>query len=218
MIPTSSTAFYVAQQQVQKGPFPLSEIKQMLKNGEVAPTDLCWAEGMGEWQPLKDIVPIRTSLDEEEGRNPYTPPETPPNDIWNRPSYARSPEAKSYGGIGRMKYFALTLAIGFAQNTLISGDGKESSLIFAVFGASLLASFYVVAQRLINVGMKPWMCVLSIVPIVNFFIGYRCLVCPEGYEDNKKLDKAGKILVWVYAFLVLMVISAMVILMTAPQP
>ena len=49
---------------------------------------------------------------------------------------------------------------------------------------------------------------LMFVPFANIYIGVKCAVCPEGYQDTKKLDTAGKILAGIFiGFVVLMVIG-----------
>ena len=48
--------------------------------------------------------------------------------------------------------------------------------------------------RLKNIGMNPWWCLVAIVPLANLLISIRCLIFPEGYQDTKKLDTAGKVI------------------------
>ena len=53
---------------------------------------------------------------------------------------------------------------------------------------------FITVQRLKNIGNSGWWSVLLFVPLANIFLGLRCLVCPAGYADNKRLDRAGKIM------------------------
>ena len=42
-----------------------------------------------------------------------------------------------------------------------------------------------------------------LVPIVNLFLGIRCLVLQEGYKDTRKLDTVGKIITYIVLALVI---------------
>ena len=47
--------------QEKKGPVPESEIRSLVANGRIQPTDLLWSEGMANWAPLKDLPQLRSS-------------------------------------------------------------------------------------------------------------------------------------------------------------
>jgi hypothetical protein len=48
--------FYVLRNNEQFGPIALLELREHLKNGDFAYTDLAWREGLADWAPLKDLV------------------------------------------------------------------------------------------------------------------------------------------------------------------
>ncbi len=103
----------------------------------------------------------------------------------------------------------IAIGLGVAQNVLLEllSDEALPSLSLGVILVFLILSFIPVYYRLMNIGMNPWWCLLMIVPIANLFIGIRCLVCQEGYEDTKKLDTAGKIVTFIVVGLFLLVIA-----------
>lgn len=117
---------------------------------------------------------------------------------------------RHYGGIRRLAYLGIAIGMGVAQNVvlgLIANDNALRSLSLGVVIVFLILSFIPVYYRLMNIGMNPWWCLLMIVPIANLFIGIRCLVCQEGYEDTKKLDTSGKIVTFIVVGLFLLVIA-----------
>jgi hypothetical protein len=77
--------YHVIIQGVQSGPFPESTIQSMIFSGEVKQADLCWADGMAEWQPLHSVIepppPLPDPIDKvqsyyicnnDEPKGPYT--------------------------------------------------------------------------------------------------------------------------------------------------
>jgi hypothetical protein len=50
----------------------------------------------------------------------------------------------------------------------------------------------------VNLGMSRWWFLGNLVPILGFWVGYRCFACPGGYAYHKKLDGAGIFLAIVY--------------------
>ena len=119
---------------------------------------------------------------------------------------------REYGGIGRAAYFGL----GFLVNVLIqlvqtaAVAANSSALIigtlpFAIVGACALAW-----QRCKNIGMNPWWGLGIMIPILNIFVGLRCLAYPEGYEDHKTLDGAAKVIIGLFLALFLFAVIAIV--------
>lgn len=71
-------------QQIE-GLFTESDLLGKLQSGELSPTDLCWTEGMSDWQPLGSVIhspvaaPRTTVYPPQQGlTNPYAPPRTHP--------------------------------------------------------------------------------------------------------------------------------------------
>jgi hypothetical protein len=48
--------FYVLKNDEQTGPFSLIDVRERLKKGEFAYSDLAWRDGLAEWTPLKDLM------------------------------------------------------------------------------------------------------------------------------------------------------------------
>jgi len=100
---------------------------------------------------------------------------------------------REYGGMGRLAYFGSLFGLGFFQGFLIAviDSAEAAGAITIAFG---ILHLIVVIFRLQNIGMSGWWSLLMLVPIANLFISVYCLAYPEGYEDSKEMDTAGKII------------------------
>lgn len=104
---------------------------------------------------------------------------------------------KSYGGIPRSAYFFGMLGLGVVNLGVVAvgqADPGGALLAFIVIIVLIVPSFVLVVKRLQNIGMSGWWSLLILVPIANLFVGLRCVMCPEGYQDTKQLDTAGKVI------------------------
>ena len=64
--------YHVIKNDEQLGPFSEDHLKEQLSNGELSFNDICWAEGMEEWQP------IHATIELPEMAAPPPAPVTPP--------------------------------------------------------------------------------------------------------------------------------------------
>ena len=103
---------------------------------------------------------------------------------------------REYGGIGRLAYVGYSFLAGIVMNVLAAAAAATEAAP-ALFGVVVVAAFaatiFITVQRLKNLGYSGWWSILMFVPLANILVGLRCLICPMGYADTKKLDKAGKI-------------------------
>ncbi len=63
--------YHIARDGQQLGSFSESEISAKLQAGELSGGDLCWGEGMAEWQPISQVLQVSASA---EAINPYAAP------------------------------------------------------------------------------------------------------------------------------------------------
>ncbi|MBN8459918.1 MAG: RDD family protein [Verrucomicrobia bacterium] len=68
--------YHIAKNGVQSGPISHTEVEAKIQRGEIAPDDLCWTEGMLDWQPVRvrfnlQIQPVAPA---QQAYNPYSPP------------------------------------------------------------------------------------------------------------------------------------------------
>ena len=129
---------------------------------------------------------------------------------------------KSYGGIGRGIYFFGGLGISIVQNVITAGlaaAGEGAAMaILPVVLLTLAGTVALACYRMINLGSSGWWGLGIVVPLLNIFVGLRCLICPAGYADHKTLDRTGKIISGILiALLVLMVIFVVFVVLRS-QP
>jgi len=130
--------------------------------------------------------------------NPYQNPYQATHELGQAPSY--SGHSHSYRGIGRLVYFFGAMGISFAQNGLVfaivatSGEQAGAVAAIPVMLLALAGTITVASLRMINQGSSGWWGIGITVPLLNIFVGLRCLICPEGYADHQTLDTAGKVI------------------------
>ena len=134
---------------------------------------------------------------------------------------------KSYGGIGRLAYvglIVLAVIVSVVMDEVLNLIGPEATVLLSIpvalieFGAIL----WIDAQRITNTGYSRWWCVVIVMPwsiivipfalplsiivipfaiiaiALNVILFLRCIACPEGYADHRKLDTAGKIAIGLF--------------------
>ena len=138
--------------------------------------------------------------------NPYVAPETTSEII----------PRTEYGGIGRLAYFGAGFGLNILQNILqvVAVQAGSEIAVFPIIGVAVIGHLVLAAYRLKNIGSSPWWCLGLLVPLLNIFIGFRCLICPEGYADTKKLDTAGKIIAGIILGLFVLIIVLVVLAVT----
>lgn len=68
-------AYHIARNNQQLGQFDEGVVRQKLSEGEFLATDLCWTEGMADWQPLGQVVAAAAAEAVVASEvNPYAPP------------------------------------------------------------------------------------------------------------------------------------------------
>ena len=198
--------WYVTHEGKQFGPVSLDDLKYEAERGALNPRlDMVYKEGMPEWKPSGDISEIFTKNEEagkkeEEGAvvTDFQPEEKKTERMKNK---------GKWGGASRSTFiflcyiFPILWFAGIAYGmSYAKGMIDERLLGFLTLGLlflPVLIAFIVVLQRFRNLGMtRAWFLGL-IVPILQFWLGYRLIACPEGYADHKKLDGIG----WVLAIL-----------------
>lgn len=66
------SSYHVAKDGKQTGPFEESEVLRQIREGILSPNDLCWREGMAEWQPIDTVLDM-ASLKSSPPPIPTTP-------------------------------------------------------------------------------------------------------------------------------------------------
>jgi uncharacterized membrane protein YhaH (DUF805 family) len=111
-------------------------------------------------------------------------------------------------GASRLGYFLgvtvlpvlLMVGLGTVLPKIQEFVGKESApwAALVVFVIPFVFSIAITLKRFENLAMSGAWFFGLIVPILNWWIGYRLFACPPGYGFTKKLDRIGKVLAVVY--------------------
>ncbi len=134
-----------------------------------------------------------------------------------------------YSGVGRLGCVVQSIALptfvvaAFYSNLFLTFKGFFDRLITdlglwlngIVAGANIaiyLVIIIVAVKRLHNLGMSGWWVLLQYVPVINLWLFWLMLACPEGYDDHKELDRAGKIITACLLLFVILPIIAIVVL------
>ncbi|MDP6630294.1 MAG: GYF domain-containing protein [Kiritimatiellia bacterium] len=114
-----------------------------------------------------------------------------------------SAKKKVYGGLTRLAYVGVTFAIGLLHGLLAAlvGSVEGHTVLGVVFGMLYIIP---IVCRLQNTGTSGWLSLVTFIPIANVFLGIYCLAYPEGYQDSRELDDAGKIVVCLVGGLVVL--------------
>ncbi len=74
--PVPSTAFYVAVNGQQSGPFDLQALRGQLTNGQFGPESMVWSAGMANWSPASQVQALTALF-----QAPPPPPQPPPANV-----------------------------------------------------------------------------------------------------------------------------------------
>ena len=128
----------------------------------------------------------------KKGRNAYAAPKASTNDL---------PDDE-YGGIGRGRYWLYIILANLVfygiviSLALIAEEQINNALLSGLYIVYLAALIYTIIKRLRNLGSSSWLFLLSFVPLINIWLGYRLSCCPAGYADHRQLDSTGKKIVF----------------------
>jgi uncharacterized membrane protein YhaH (DUF805 family) len=207
----------------QEGPVTAPQLQGLLRAGVLnAEQILVWKEGMTEWSSLQDAgllvatTPVVAAGPSSQlTPNPYLLSERSQQALaFDNDSYA-----PSYEGDGRLKYFLVSMgvsavcygvlfAVMFAIVKTTESYGAAIGVFVILSILFMIATLYVGAQRTKNLGMSGAAILWTFVPIMNLWIGWRMIACPEGYEDNRSLDVPGKVISGLWIGMIVLAIGS----------
>ena len=194
----------------QSGALSFADLKEKADQGLLRPRhDFVWKEGMADWTPIGEIEGLLEPL-------PFLP--SPPVAVEAVPAAEAliqlNPDQKPgiWPGTGRRVFIPALLiltALGGLIPTLVfsvvASSPNHAAAYPIIAGAELLIALlilYFVAQRLANLGMNRWWSVGFFIPLLKWWVGYRSIACPAGYEEHRKMDRPGMFLAITYWLLV----------------
>lgn len=66
--------YYISRAGATYGPYPEEEVRRLLAEGRVLPTDYCWTEGMADWQTVEQVFAPRPAAPQPPGPPVPSPP------------------------------------------------------------------------------------------------------------------------------------------------
>lgn len=229
--------WYFTKNGEQDGPVTALQLQALVRAGALDPTSLLvWKEGMAEWSTLQaaGLMPVASPLSAptpmvktpppaSQNINPYEVSANRQNSLANE----RDSNGTNYEGYGRSRYFLTYIVVTIVfygmmiasaslimKNSAMKGDKAlgSSFAVIALLGIVYMIAFmYVGAQRTKNLGMSGYAVLWTFVPIMNIWIGWRMLACPEGYEDHRTLDSPGKAISGIWIAMIVLAIGSSVL-------
>jgi uncharacterized membrane protein YhaH (DUF805 family) len=216
-------AWFYTRDGLKNGPVGFADLQLKAKDGSLDPRlDMVWKHGMKEWKLAGEIDGLfarNTKNAEKESLAPMVDAYSTPQ---MEPISSIMAKQDGWSGAPRRSFIFMTIffpivwnfAVVMAQPFLEKQFGKEMTGWFnnAALFLPIILVIYFGVKRLMNLGMSGWWFLGHLIPLLNFWVGYRSFACPAGYAYHKKLDGPGIFLAVIYWGLILLVIAAAAIL------
>lgn len=202
----------------QGGPVTFGELKEKAAGGELHPrNDMVWKQSMDEWVPAGQIDGLfaKREVDAEAEARAVS------LSAMEEGKPEQEEAAVILPGVTR-RWFLLFVLIfpivwvvfcgafaSFVGGKLSPGFAKLFLLIGVIVPVWVVVD--VALSRLTNLGMSKLWFLLNFVPVVNLWLWYRCIACPAGYAETKKLGKLGWFMAVVYWLFMISSVSTAVV-------
>ncbi len=212
------------------GPVSFGDLQSKAAEAALDPRhDMVWTQGMDDWKPAGEIENLfqRKVPEPQESLAPEAGPYTPPQQVSVAEVMRRETD---WPGARRRSFLFMTILFPFLWNVIfrvgapfLSSQLGPEIMQYVGLAAGLvpmIAAIYFSLMRLVNLGMSRWWFLGNFVPLLNFWVGYRCFACPAGYAFHKKLDGPGialAILYWLLMLVGLLVVAAVFGLIESPE-
>ncbi|WP_193212525.1 GYF domain-containing protein [Luteolibacter marinus] len=188
------------------GPVGFDYLLELAKTGKLDPrADMVWSSSLNDWEPAGQVEGLFERRSLEKGANPLEASDAFANTGVHEKAIISKPVS---AGTGRMGYI---MGAGVVPAVLMAGwqfvvpvlarytpEDLAVYLPMVVFPLAGLMVLVTLVKRFHNLGMTGWWFLGFAIPILNLWLGYRCLACPAGYADVKRLDGIGKFVAFLY--------------------
>lgn len=203
------------------GPVTFKDLQGRARVGALNPRqDMVWSPGLTGWKAAGEVAELfggSTPVEVPKDVLPLAQPATPSVPPLEESVAEQMRKEGDWPGARRRSFIVATSVFPLAWNALlpVAGTylteplGPEIMTILLIAAAFLPAvvAVYFGLKRLVNLGMSRWWLLAHLVPVLNFWIAFRCFACPPGYAYHKKLDLAG---LWLAVFYWLVVVFVIV--------
>jgi len=133
--------------------------------------------------------------------------------VYQAPSADLSVAAASdYPGLRRLPYFLYGIAAQIAYIMMVGMFADTPVVAGAAMLVWLGVFVYLAFQRFKNIGTSGWWVCMFIVPLANIYFALKATAFPEGYEDHKTMDTAGKVLIGLFVGAIVLGVGAAIML------
>lgn len=226
MSDVTEDAWFFTRNGEQLGPVSLADLRMKASNRELDPRqDMVWCSGMAEWKPAGEIDGLferREAQASPVAAQAMAPAPNPYESSIDETSESLLAREADWPGVKRFGYIAGSIAFGVLSSVLplillpvIQPSLGEENTTWALLGVQVVMavlSIILAGKRFVNLGMTAWWLLGMLVPILNWWLGYRLFACPPGYAMHRKMDGVGIFLAIVY-WLFLVAAIALVALM-----
>jgi len=192
------------------GPVSLADLRVKANDGALDPRhDLVWGPGMTDWKPAGEVEGLfarRATEDAASAGGFAATGDFSDFDVDETAEQMLGRE-REWPGVKRFGYIVGSIAIGVVFQAVPPKllpvlqpylDGHDDWFLLATAVFAILFSVSLALRRFANLGMSGWWLLGTLVPILNWWVGYRLFACPPGYAMHKKMDGAGIALAILY--------------------
>lgn len=201
--------WYVTHHGQQFGPVSINDLKYEVERGELNPrVDMVWKQGMEDWIPSGDLDGLfEKNVEaevEEKAKDTISISESKPRESNKKPSLVDGKwlGAKRSTFIFLCYIFPVLWFVGLSYGEELLKAKVPADLLspitLGLYSIPVLVIFIVLLKRFQNLGMSMAWFLGMIVPILQFWLGYRLFACPEGYAVHRKMDGIGWVLAVLY--------------------
>jgi len=192
----SAIGWYVTHQGKAYGPVAFEDLKFEAKRGKLKPRlDYIWRQGLPSWVQAGEVDGLF------EGQEVRPEEDQAIDDLVDH--YF---ESREWGGMPRRWFLFCNVAlpISIAASVLHYWnhiqENQRMQILIACSSCVAVILLFSAVLRLKNLAMSRMWTVALFLPLINFWVGYRLIACPPGYQESKEMDVFGSLLTWLYWF------------------
>ena len=188
------------------GPVGFDYLLELAQRGGLDPrNDLVWSTCLNDWEPAGEVEGLFERRAVRKGDASLEGSQS----LAQTGDFTVTPIPKGhFPGTGRASYvmgslvLPVLLVIGwqFAVPFMkpYAPEAYAGYLPLVVWPLAGLMALVSALNRFHNLGMTRWWFLGFAIPVLNLWLGFRCLACPAGYASRKKLDGMGKLVAILY--------------------